>query len=94
MHLVDHDSGYLHVEHQLGFSAVESIRAKQSFENMAFEHGVVVQSSLTDSKAFKANTFVEFPKMFGPKSGANVVLKLVKSLYRLRQAPRTFAMAC
>ena len=28
--------------------------------------------------------------MFGPKSGANVVLKLLKSLYGLRQAPRTF----
>ena len=28
--------------------------------------------------------------MFGPKSGSNKVLKLLKSLYRLRQAPRTF----
>ena len=25
---VDHGTGYLHVEHQLGFSAVETIRAK------------------------------------------------------------------
>ena len=56
---VDHGTGYLHVEHQLGFSAVETICAKQSFENMAFEHGVVVQSYLTDSGAFKANTFVQ-----------------------------------
>ena len=43
----------------LGFSAVETIRAKQSFENMAFEHGVVTQSYLTDSGAFKANLFVQ-----------------------------------
>ena len=28
--------------------------------------------------------------MFGPKSGTNKVLKLIKSLYGLRQAPRTF----
>ena len=56
---VDHGTGYLHVEHQLGFSAVETIRAKQSFESMAFEHGVVVQSYLTDSGAFKANAFVQ-----------------------------------
>ena len=34
--------------------------------------------------------YLEFPKMFGPKSKANVVLKLIKSLYGLRQAPRTF----
>ena len=56
---VDHGTGYLHVEHQLGFSAVETIRAKQSFESMAFEHGVVTQSYLTDSGAFKANAFVQ-----------------------------------
>ena len=56
---VDHGTGYVHVEHQLGFSAVETIRAKQSFESMAFGHGVVVQSYLTDSGAFKANAFVQ-----------------------------------
>jgi hypothetical protein len=34
--------------------------------------------------------YLEYPKMFAPKSGQNVVLKLIKSLYGLRQAPRTF----
>ena len=52
---VDHATGYL----QLGFSAVETTQAKQSYENMAFEHGVVVQSYLTDSGAFRANAFVQ-----------------------------------
>ena len=33
---------------------------------------------------------MEYPRMFGPKSGINCVLKLRKSLYGLRQAPRTF----
>ena len=56
---MDHGTGYLHVEHQLGFSTVETIRAKQNFENTAFEHGVVTQSYLTDSGAFKANAFVQ-----------------------------------
>jgi hypothetical protein len=56
---VDHSTGYLHVEAQLGFSAVETIRAKQAFEQMALQHGVVVESYLTDSGAFKANAFVQ-----------------------------------
>jgi hypothetical protein len=47
------------VEHQLGFSAIETIRAKQNFEKSALDHGVVVQSYLTDSGAFKANAFVD-----------------------------------
>ena len=34
--------------------------------------------------------YVEYPKMFAPKSKADRVLKLRKSLYGLRQAPRTF----
>ena len=34
--------------------------------------------------------YLEYPRMFGPKSGTNRVLKLNKSLYGLRQAPRTF----
>jgi hypothetical protein len=34
--------------------------------------------------------YLEFPRLFGPKSGSNLVLKLLKSLYGLRQAPRTF----
>ena len=56
---VDHGSGYIRVEHQLGFSAVETIRAKQNYEQHALDHGVIVQSYLTDSGAFKANTFVQ-----------------------------------
>jgi Reverse transcriptase (RNA-dependent DNA polymerase) len=34
--------------------------------------------------------YLEHPRMFGPKSGKDVVLKLLKSLYGLKQAPRTF----
>jgi hypothetical protein len=59
LHFVDHGTGYLHVEHQLRFYAVKIIHAKQSFENMAFEHGMVTQSYLTDSGAFEDNAFVQ-----------------------------------
>jgi hypothetical protein len=34
--------------------------------------------------------YLEFPKMFAFKSQSNVILKLAKSVYGLRQAPRTF----
>jgi hypothetical protein len=55
---VDHASGLIHCEHQVGFSAVENIRAKQSFERCCLEEGVMVQYYLTDSEDFKANNFV------------------------------------
>jgi hypothetical protein len=48
----------IHCEHQVGFSAVETIRAKKSYERLCMDNGVVVQDYLTDSGAFKANKFV------------------------------------
>ena len=56
---MDHGTGYIQVEHQLGFSAVETIRAKQNYEQQAMDNGVIIQSYLTDSGAFKANSFVQ-----------------------------------
>ena len=56
---MDHGSGYLHVEHQLGFSAIETIRANQNFEKHALDSGVIILSYLTDSGAFKASKFVD-----------------------------------
>ena len=56
---VDHSSGYMHVEHQIGFSAVETVRAKDGFETLALSHGVAIESYLTDSGAFKASAFVQ-----------------------------------
>lgn len=38
----------------------------------------------------KEEVYVECPKLFGPKSGTDKVLHLLKSMYGLRQAPRTF----
>jgi hypothetical protein len=56
---VDHGSSYVHVEHQFGFSAVETIRAKQSYERICLDNGILVQDYLTDSGAFKAKSFVK-----------------------------------
>ena len=55
---VDHMSGYIHVEHQVGFSSIETIRAKQNFEKLALDNGVLIDSYLTDNGIFKANAFV------------------------------------
>ena len=38
----------------------------------------------------KEEVYVEYPRLFGPASGKDRVLRLCKSLYGLRQAPRTF----
>jgi hypothetical protein len=38
----------------------------------------------------KETVYIEAPKLFGPKSGKDLVLLLLKSLYGLKQAPRTF----
>ena len=38
----------------------------------------------------KEEVYVEYPRLFGPKTGGDKVLRLRKSLYGLRQAPRTF----
>jgi hypothetical protein len=56
---VDYASAYIHVEHQFGFSAVETIIAKQSYERMCLDNGVFVQNYLTDISDFKANKFVK-----------------------------------
>jgi hypothetical protein len=55
---VDHSSGYVKFCHHVGFSVVETIRAKQNFERHCMDYGVVVQDYLTANGKFKANTFV------------------------------------
>jgi hypothetical protein len=38
----------------------------------------------------KETVYIEAPKLFGPKSGKELVLIILKSLYGLKQAPRKF----
>jgi Integrase core domain. len=56
---VDHMSGFIHVEHQLGFSSSETIRDKQDFEQLALGHGVLVEDYLTDNGIFSKTKFVD-----------------------------------
>ena len=49
---------FLHVEHQVGFSAVKTVRAKQNSECLCVEHGNVVHNYLTDNGVFKAKAFI------------------------------------
>ena len=46
---VDHASGYIHVEFQTSLNTHETINAKDNFELMCRDHGVVPQSYLTDN---------------------------------------------
>jgi hypothetical protein len=55
---IDRASMCVHCEHQVGLSAVETIRAKQSYERFCVDNDVVIQDYLTDSRTFKANKFV------------------------------------
>jgi hypothetical protein len=56
---VHYSSGYIFVAHQLGFLAIETIRAKQAFERFSLSVGKYIESYLTDSGAFKATSFVK-----------------------------------
>jgi hypothetical protein len=47
------------VDHQFVFFAVETIRAKQSYERMCLANGIFEQDYRIDSGAFKANSFVK-----------------------------------
>jgi len=55
---VDLMSSFLHVEHQLGFSGSETIRANQNFEKLALDQGVLINPYKADNGVFKANHFV------------------------------------
>jgi len=56
---VDHMSGYIHIGHQLGFSASETIRVKQDFERLCLDHGIMVDRYHADNGVFRANAFVQ-----------------------------------
>jgi hypothetical protein len=49
----------VHAEHQFGFSAMETIRAKQAYERKCMDNGIFVQDYLTESEALKSNDFVK-----------------------------------
>ena len=55
---IDHMSGYIHVEHQLGFSSWETIHGTFNFEQLSLDNWVLIQSYLADNSIFKSIDFV------------------------------------
>ena len=56
---VDQASGYIYIQHQVTFSAVETLQAKLNFERMCLTSGVVVATYISDNGAFSAQDFVK-----------------------------------
>ena len=55
---VDHTSGYIHVEFQMHLNTHETINAKDNFELMCRDHGVIPQTYLSDNgSAFTSASF-------------------------------------
>jgi hypothetical protein len=57
---VDHATGYVHVEHQVSSTSHETLKAKNKFELMCRDFGVMPQTYLYDNhKAFTAAEFTD-----------------------------------
>jgi hypothetical protein len=56
---VDHATGYIHVEHQVSWSAAETIAAKHRYERHMLDMGVTVVSYQSDNGTFGAAAFVK-----------------------------------
>ena len=55
---VDSMRFFLHVEQQFRFSSSENIRVKQTFEQLAMDHGVLINSYKAEHGFLKADAFV------------------------------------
>ena len=56
---VDHMSWYIHVEHHLKFSSSENIWAKQNYENLCLDRGIMVNTNIFDNSVFKAQHIID-----------------------------------
>ena len=55
---IDAASGYIHVSHQVGHTAAETIESKMRFEREALTNGVSVQAYHTDNGVFTSKEFM------------------------------------
>jgi len=55
----DSASGYIHIEHQVGLTAYETIALKLNFERMSTEVGVTVTSYHTDNGIYRSAEFLK-----------------------------------
>ena len=56
---VDQASGYIFIQPQVTFSAIETIQAKLDFERMCLTSGVTVATYMSDNVTFSAEAFVK-----------------------------------
>ena len=62
---VDHASNFVHVEHQTSMSTHSTLRAKEAFELMCRDHGVIPQKYLADNEpAFTSSGFATHLRHF------------------------------
>ena len=62
---VDHASGYIHVKFQTHLNTHETIRAKEKFEQMCRDNGVIPHSYLLDNgSAFTSAGFTDTLQKF------------------------------
>ena len=62
---VDHASGYVHVEHQTSMSSHDTMRAKEGFELLCRDYGILPQKYMTDNAtAFTSRNFTDHLKVF------------------------------
>ena len=55
---IDAASGFIHVSHQVGKTAAETIEAKTNFERNALSHGVPIQAYHTDNGVYTSKEFL------------------------------------
>lgn len=55
----DHSSGLLFIQHQVGFTVLETLQAKMAFENWSYNSGVLIGKYTTDNGSFGASEFVD-----------------------------------
>ena len=56
---VDHASGFVHLEHQISFTAAETLRSKLAFEQEVGRCGRAVKAYRTDNGVFKSREFAD-----------------------------------
>ena len=62
---MDHASGYVHIEFQKHLNSHETLEAKTAFELMCRDHGVIIQSYLSDNgSSFTSKDFAQHLSLF------------------------------
>ena len=77
---VDSYSGFVHVELQKHLNAIETIEAKERFESMALDYGVIPQTYLSDNQANSHRMLSPLKSKSWNKHGSLRVLVLITTM--------------